>query len=193
MVRLLPRGLARREHLGELLLRREPDRRLHLHPPRLRRGLCGAPLRRAVLRPPRRPHRAQIHLPRHDDRHGHRDLRRRPAAGLCHDRHRGPGPVHRLPAAAGPGAWRRVWRRRDLRRRARPAGTARLLHVVDPDDRDRRPVPVAPRHPRPAPGHDAGSVRGLGLADAVPGLDPAACGVDLDPAAARRNRRPSPR
>ena len=29
-----------------------------------------------------------------------------------------------------------------------PQGTARLLHVVDPDDGDARPVPVAARHPR---------------------------------------------
>ena len=62
----------------ELLLGREPNRQLHLRAPRLRRGLRGAPVRRAPLRPPRRPHRPQIHLPRHHDGHGPRDLRRRP-------------------------------------------------------------------------------------------------------------------
>src|SRR5262249_20876006 len=40
----------------------------------------------------------------------------------------------------GHGARRRIWRRRDLRRRARTGEQARLLHVVDPDHRDARPV-----------------------------------------------------
>ena len=67
--------------------------------------------------------------------------------GYQDDRLRGAGALHRLPPAAGPRARRRIWRRRDLCRRACAAGTARLLHLLDPDDRDGRPVPVAPRHP----------------------------------------------
>ena len=43
-------------------------------------------------------------------------------------------------SGAGPGARRRIWRRGDLRRRARAEEQARLLHVVDPDHRHARPV-----------------------------------------------------
>ena len=66
------------------------------------------------------------------------------------DRHRGAGHPDRAAPAAGPRARRRVWRRGDLRGRACAAGQARLLHLVDPDHGDARPVPVAagdPVHP----------------------------------------------
>ena len=91
-----------------------------------------------------------------------------------------------LPPAAGPGARRRVWRCGDLRRRARPAGPPRLLHLVDPDHGDRRPVPLADRGPGAPPVAHPGAVRRLGLARAVPAVDPAARRVDLDPSAAGR-------
>ena len=48
----------------------------------LRRGLPGAPVRRPGVRPPGRPGRPQIHLPRHHPVHGRLDLRGRPAADL---------------------------------------------------------------------------------------------------------------
>ena len=51
-----------------------------------------------------------------------------------------------LRMAAGPRARRRVRRRRDLRRRARAAEQARLLHELDPDDRHARSAAVAGRH-----------------------------------------------
>ena len=45
----------------------------------------------------------------------------------------------------------------------------------------------------PAPQHDARGLRRLGLAHPVPGLDHPARLLDLDPAAAQRDRRPSRR
>ena len=86
-------------------------------------------------------------------------------------------------AAAGPGARRRVRRRRDLRRRARAARQARRLHLVDPDDGDARPVPVAAGDPRLPRLDVAGGLRRLGLAHPVPGVDRAARRLGLDPAA----------
>ena len=55
----------------------------------LRRGLRGPSVRRADLRPHRRPDRPQVHLPRHHRRDGRRHLLRRRAARLCD--HRGIG------------------------------------------------------------------------------------------------------
>ena len=55
---------------------------LHLHAARLRGRLRGAPVRRAGLRPARRPRRPQIHLPRHHDADGHRHVPDRRAADL---------------------------------------------------------------------------------------------------------------
>ena len=48
----------------------------------LRRRLPGAAVRRAGLRPHRRPRRPQVHLPRHHRGDGRLDLRGRPAADL---------------------------------------------------------------------------------------------------------------
>ena len=87
--------------------------------------------------------------------------------------------------APGPGARRRIWRRRHLCRRACAARAPRLLHELDPDDRDPRPVRgPARRHRHP---HRArrGGLRRLGLAGPVPALDPAARRVAVDPAPAR--------
>ena len=67
-----------------------------------------------------------------------------------------------------------------------PQRPARLLHLVDPDHGDARPVPVAAGHPaaartrcRPRQFAD------LGLAHSVPGVDRPARRLGLDPAAAR--------
>ncbi len=65
-------------------------------------GLPGASVRRAGVRPHRRPRRPQIHLPRHHPDHGHLDLPGRPAARLRHLGHRGSGDPHRSAHAAGP-------------------------------------------------------------------------------------------
>ena len=87
----------------------------------------------------------------HHDADGHRHVLHRPAARL-----RQPGASSRrssliVPAPGpGPRARRRIRRRGDLRRRARAAEQARLLHLVDPDHGDARPVHGAadrPRHP----------------------------------------------
>ncbi len=45
----------------------------------------------------------------------------------------------------GPRAWRRIWRRGDLCRRARRTQPPRLSHKLDPDHGDTRPLPVADR------------------------------------------------
>ena len=113
-------------------------------------GFLVRPVRRARVRPPRRHDRPQVHLPGDDPDHGPVDLHRRPAAQLRLDRHRGADHPDRPAPAAGPGARRRVRRRRDLRRRARAARQARRVHLVDPDHGHARPVPVADRHPRRA-------------------------------------------
>ena len=105
----------------------------------------------------------------------------------------GAGDPDRPAAAAGPGAGRRIRRRRDLCRRACAARPARLLHELDPDHGDARPVPVAagdPVHPHLA---GRGGVRRLGLARSVPGLDRAARHLGLDPPAAAGVARPSSR
>ena len=104
-------------------------------------------------------------------------------------RRRRAGHPDRAAPAAGPGARRRVRRRRHLRGRARAARQARRVHRLDPDHRDAGPVPVAdgdPGHPH----HDRrGSLRRLGLAHSVPGLHPAAGRLGLDPAVDERIAR----
>ena len=62
--------------------------------------------------------------------------------------HRGADRPDPAPPVPGPRARRRIRRRGDLRRRACAARQARLLHLVDPDHRDARPVHGDPRHPR---------------------------------------------
>ena len=70
----------------------------------LRRRLPGAPVRRARVRPHRRPGRPQVHLPRHHRGHGRLDLRGRPAADLRRDRLARAGPAGRRCACCR--AWR---------------------------------------------------------------------------------------
>ena len=112
------------------------------------RGLSGAAVRRAGVRAHRRPGRPQIHVPGHDRHHGLLDVRGRLAADLCSDRLAGADPAGLVAAAAGPGARRRVRRRRDLRGGARAAEPARLRHELDPDDGDAGLLPGADRHRR---------------------------------------------
>ena len=121
VVRLLPLRHARRVLLGALLPARQRHRGLPREPRDLRRGIRGAPARRARLRPHRRPGRPQVHLPDHDRRDGPLDGARRRAADLCADRHLGAGPAGQPAPRAGPRARRRIRRRGDLRRRARAA------------------------------------------------------------------------
>ncbi len=70
-----------------------------------------------------------------------------------------PGDPDRAAPAAGACARRRIWRRGDLRRRTRPAWPARLLHLLDPDHRDHRPVPVADRGLHRAQQRQRGRIR----------------------------------
>ena len=70
VVRLLPVRLARGDHQQAVLLRREPDGGIHLRAAGIRRRLRRAAVRRAGVRPARRPGRPQVHLPRHDRHHG---------------------------------------------------------------------------------------------------------------------------
>ena len=111
-------------------------------------GLPGAAVRRAGVRPHRRPGRAQIHLPRHHHGHGRLDLRGRPAADLRDGRLAGAAAAGRPAPAAGPGARRRIWRGRHLRRRACATRSTRLRHELDPDHGDARLLPVAAGHRR---------------------------------------------
>ena len=79
--------------------------------------------------------------------HGPVDVHRRHPARLRPDRGCRADHPGRPAAAAGPGARRRIRWRGDLRGRTRADGQARPLHLVDPDDGDARPVPVADRDP----------------------------------------------
>ena len=170
MVRLLPLRIARQHHRRAVLLGLSAGHPRHLRAAGLRRRLPGASVRRHRVRPRRRHRRPQIHLPRHHPDHGPVDLHRRPAAQRGHHRHRGADHPDRAAPAAGPRARRRVWRCGDLRRRTRPAGQARLLHLVHPDHGHARPVPVAagdPVHPYRA---RRSRLRRVGLAHSVPGL-----------------------
>ena len=101
VVRLLYLRHAGAHSGGDILLRRQSDGGLHLHAARFRRRFRGAPVRCAVLRPARRHHRPQIHLPHHHDADGHRYLLHRPAAVLCVSRHHRAGHIDRLASGAG--------------------------------------------------------------------------------------------
>ena len=173
VVRLLPVRLARGDHRQAVLLRRQSHGRLHLRAARVRRRLRRAAVRRAGVRPPRRPGRTQVHVPRHDPDHGLLDVRRRPAAELRADRHRRAGDPDRVAPVAGARAGRRIRRRGDVRRRALAGRSARCLYRLDPDDGDARARAVARRHRAVPPVH-ARDVRHLGLAHPVPAVaDPA--------------------
>ncbi len=67
-----------------------------------------------------------------------------------------------------------------------PREQARLLHVLDSDHGDARPVPGAPADSRHPHLHGRSGVRRLGLAHSVPALRHPARGLDLDPAQAQR-------
>ena len=101
------------------------------------------------------------------------DLRGRASAELCQRRSRRSDPSGRAPAGPGPGAGRRIWRGGDLCRRACAAGAARLLHQLHPDHRDARPVRGFARRDRNPDLDGRGGIRRMGLAAALPGLDPA--------------------
>ena len=185
MVRFLSLRLAGRFHRRDLL---QPDHprgdAQHLRAAGLCRRLPRPPVRGAGVRPPRRPCRPQIHFPRHHDDHGPVDLPGRPAARLRQLGHRGTRDPDRAAHAAGACARRRIWWCRNLCRRARAGRPPRLLHFLDPDHRDARPVPVADRHPDRPGLAQQGNLRFLGLAHSLHRLIPAARRLDLDPAVA---------
>ena len=157
------------------------------------RGLPGASVRRDRVRPHRRYRRPQVHLPRHHPDHGSVDVHRRSFAQRGYDRLRRAGDPDRAASGAGPRARRRIWRRSHLRGRTRPERQARLLHLVYPDHRHPRPVPVAAGDPVHPHRDRRGRFRGLGLAHSVPGLRAAARRLGLDPSAPQSNRRSSRR
>ncbi len=133
----------------------------------------------------RRPDRPQIHLPRHHEPHGYRHVLHRRDTRLCHLGHSGAGRVDRVAPHSRPRARRRVWRRGDLCRRACARQQARLLHLLDSDHGDARPVPRVALDPRHSHRHGRGGVRRLGLAHPVPVVGGAARGLAVDPAQAQ--------
>ena len=133
----------------------------------LRRGIPDPAVRRAGVRPHRRPGRTEIHLPGHHHGDGHLDLPGRSAADLHHDRLACPDPPGDAAAVPGSCPWRGIRRRRDLRRRAFAARRARLLDELDPDHGDARSLARPHRH-RPVPRiHAAQGFFRLGLAHSV--------------------------
>ena len=123
MVRLLSLCDARAVLRRAVLPARQRHGRTAVGLRHLRGGLPGAPVRRADLRPHRRPGRPQIHLPRHHRGHGQRHLPGRPAADLRADRLGRADPAGDAAAVPGPRARRRIRRRGDLCRRALAART----------------------------------------------------------------------
>ena len=198
VVRLLHLRHARRDPGGAVLRRRQPVSVFHLHPACFCRGLCGSSVWGVVLRPAGRSDRPQIHVSHHHDADGSRDLLHRYIAGLCQLGHRGTGGADLLASVSGIGARRRIWRRRDLRRRACSQEQARSLYVVDSNNGDAWPVHGLADRPRRAHlhgrqffidhlserAHDLG-VRRLGMAYPVPAVCDSARGIDLDPAQAQ--------
>ena len=122
---------------GAVLPAREPDRGTALGVRRVRRRLPRATVRRARLRPHRRPRRPQVHLPCDDRLHG----RHRRSSSACCRLTQAIGWARADPAGdaaprAGPRARRRVRRRGDLRRGACAARTSAA--TTRPGSRPRR-------------------------------------------------------
>ena len=137
---------------------------------RLRRGIRGAAVRGAGVRPDRRPGRAQEHLPRH---HGRSWACRPSLVGLlpsyASDRRRRAGRCWSLLrllqglALGGEYGGAATYVAEHA-----PDEQARPLHQLHPDHRDARPVRGAAGRDRHAHADRRGGVRGLGLARAVP-------------------------
>ena len=141
-------GALAREHRRHVLLGRQRDGGLHLRPARLRRGLRGPSVRRAVVRPPGRSRRPQVHLPRHHDR----SWASRPSSSAC---------CRAMPAIGllapvlfivcrlvqGLALGGEYGGAATYVAEHAPHGRRGYLHVLDPDHGDPGPVPVAARHP----------------------------------------------
>ena len=95
----------------------------------------------------------------------------------------------------GDRARRRIWRGRNLRRRACAEPQARRFDRLDPVVRLLRPARCAAGNRRHAPVDRRGSVRGVGMANPVPRLRGPARGLGVDARKARREPpfRPPPR
>ena len=114
----------------------EPDARAHRQPLRVLDRVPGSALRRHRLRSSRGPDRPQVHVHADLAAHGRVDLRRRPAAGYATIGALAPILLVAMRVLQGLALGRRIWRRRNLHRRALARPAPRLLHVVDPDDGD---------------------------------------------------------
>ncbi len=184
VVRLLPVCHARAVLRGAVLPQGQRHRGAALGLRDLRRRLPRAALRRAGLRAHRGPRRPQVHLPDHDRRDGLLDFRCRAAADLRDDRLGCAGAARDLALPAGPGARRRVRRRRDLRRRARLVGQARHRHILDPDHGHAGLLPGPARDRARARQPRRQGLRRVGLAHPVLGLGAAARSLGLHPSQA---------
>ena len=152
----------------EVLPARQRDGAAPAVPVHLRRRLRRAPLRRHLLRPHRRPGRAEVRLHGDPDHHGRDHRRGRPPTELRDDRLRRASLADLVQDRPGPGPGRGVRRGGHLRGRARPRQQAGLLHELHPDH----------GHGRSLPGHPGGrhhpavdeprELPGLGLPDPVP-------------------------
>ncbi len=194
VVRLLSLRHARAVLRRAVLSARQRHRRPALGLRDLCRRLPHPAVRRARLRPHRRPRRPQIHLPHHHHGDGRRDLRGRPAADLQRDR------LDRAVPAGGACACCRAWRSAASMAARRPMSPSMPA-------RTSAASPRAWIQTTATLGFflallviglcrlymDAGVVRRMGLAHPVPGLGHPARLLGLHPAAAERDRRSSRR
>ena len=183
MVRLLSLRLALRGDLEAVLLRGQRNDRIHFCLAGVRRGLLCATVRRTVVRSLRRSGRSQVHLSRDDRDHGPVDRDRRHLAQLRLYRGRRAHHSHQPATAAGARIGRRIRWRGYVCRGTCSRRQARFVHELDSDDRNARAVPVAARDPHMSC-HPRRCIRCVGLAHPVSGVDSAAGGLRLYPAAA---------
>ena len=181
VVRLLSVRRTCRHHRQAILFGPRRHLGVHLRAAGVRFGLPGPSVRCHLLRPTRRHDRPEVHLPGDHPDHGRVDLHRRPAAFVHFHRHGSAGDPDRPAPAAGPGPGRRIRRCSDLRGRTCTARQARCIHIVDPDDGDVRPVPLAARRPWHPQLHGRKGFWRLGLAHSLPGLDHLARRFSVDP------------
>ena len=180
MVRFLHLRQPRAGHLPCLLRRPRADAGADRGARAVRRRLRLPSLGRAHLRRRRRPPRPQGRVPHHRQPDGRRHFPDRLPSDLRASRNARAHPAHHPSHPPGDRARRRIWRRRNLRRRACAEPQARRFDRLDPVIRFLRPARRAPGDRRHAPVDRRRRLRRVGLADSLPRLSGPARGLGMD-------------